>query len=210
MVHAFITSRLDYCNALYGGLPKCLIDKLGRVQRTAARLISNTRKYDHITPVMVSLHWLPIQERINFKILLLAYKALHGLAPDYLSGMLHRRVQRGTRSDQLDLLNVPKSKTGFGDRTFQCLAPTLWNSVPLSVCEAPSVDCFKRHLKTFLFRQAYGQSSWIMFTLYPLFLQFSRTTDICDFIIYLLCIFLIASVFDVTSVLKGRTLWLSC
>uniref|UniRef100_A0A673LB04 Thymidylate synthase n=1 Tax=Sinocyclocheilus rhinocerous TaxID=307959 RepID=A0A673LB04_9TELE len=76
-----MTSRLDYCNALLGGCPASSINKLQVVQNAAARVLTRSRKYDHITPILQSLHWLPIKFRISYKILLLAYKALNGLAP---------------------------------------------------------------------------------------------------------------------------------
>ncbi len=74
LVHAFMTSRLDYCNALLGGCPASSINKLQIVQNAAARVLTKSRKYDHITPILQSLHWLPIKFRISYKILLLAYK----------------------------------------------------------------------------------------------------------------------------------------
>ncbi len=88
LIHAFMTSRLDYCNALLGGCFACLINKLQLVQNAAARVLTRTRNYDHISPVLSTLHWLPIQHRIHFKILLITYKALNGLAPQYLSELL--------------------------------------------------------------------------------------------------------------------------
>ncbi len=90
LVHAFMTSRLDYCNALLGGCPASSINKLQIVQNAAARVLTRSRKYDHITPILQSLHWLPIKFRISYKILLLAYKALNGLAPAYLTNLLSR------------------------------------------------------------------------------------------------------------------------
>ncbi len=66
LVHAFMTSRLDYCNALLGGCPASSINKLQIVQNAAARVLTRSRKYDHITPILQSLHWLPIKFRISY------------------------------------------------------------------------------------------------------------------------------------------------
>ncbi len=88
LIRAFMTSRLDYCNALLGGCSVRLINKLQMVKNAAARILTRTRKYDHISPVLSTLHWLPIKHRIDFKILLITYKALNDLAPQYLSELL--------------------------------------------------------------------------------------------------------------------------
>ncbi len=90
LVHAFMTSRLDYCNALLGGCPASSINKLQIVQNAAARVLTRSRKYDHITPIVQSLRWLLIKFRFSYKILLLAYKALNGFAPAYLTSLLSR------------------------------------------------------------------------------------------------------------------------
>ncbi len=87
LIHAFMTSRLDYSNALLGGCSARLINKLQMVQNTAARVLTRTRKYDHISPVLSTLHWLPIKHCIDFKIVLITSKALNGLAPQYLSAL---------------------------------------------------------------------------------------------------------------------------
>ncbi len=88
LINAFMTSRLDYCNALLGGCSARSIDKLQMVQNAAARVLTRTRKYDRISPVLSTLHWLPIKHCIDFKILLITNKALNGLAPQYLSELL--------------------------------------------------------------------------------------------------------------------------
>ncbi len=88
VTHAFITSRIDYCNSLLYGIPELSIQKLQRIQNSAAKVITNTQKYNHITPVLKHLHWLPVKQRIVFKILLIAYKALNGLAPEYIRELI--------------------------------------------------------------------------------------------------------------------------
>ena len=77
LVHAFVTSHLDYCNSLFYGLPQYQYDRLQRVLNAAARVVCLIPKFDHITPVLIGLHWLPVRYRVIFKILLLVYKALH-------------------------------------------------------------------------------------------------------------------------------------
>ncbi|XP_076607191.1 uncharacterized protein LOC143333136 [Chaetodon auriga] len=91
LVHAFIFSRLDYCNGVFTGLNKKSIRQLQLIQNAAARVLTNTRKMDHITPVLRSLHWLPVSQRIDFKILLLVYKALNGVGPKYILDLLHMK-----------------------------------------------------------------------------------------------------------------------
>ena len=85
VLHTSVTSTIDYCNGLLYGLLDCEIAKLQRVQNAAARLLMSSKKYDHITPILINLHWLPVRYRINFKILLLAFKALYGMTPSCLS-----------------------------------------------------------------------------------------------------------------------------
>ncbi len=132
LVHAFMTSRLDYCNALLGGCPASSINKLPIVHNAVARVLSRSRKYDHITPILQSLHWLPIMFRISYNILLLAYKALNDLTPVYLTNLLSRyNPTRSLRSQNSGLLVVPRiAKSTKGGRTFSYLAPKLSNSLP--------------------------------------------------------------------------------
>ena len=158
LVNSLVISSLDYCNSLLYGLPTIHLNKLQRVQNAAARLISNTSRFDRITPTLINLHWLPVKSRIDFKLLLIVFKALHGLAPDYLIELINIKSPSNynIRSNR-ELLEPPSVKTlaTLGVRSFASAAPMLWNSLPSYIREASSVDSFKRLLKTYLFKKAY-------------------------------------------------------
>ncbi|KAJ7987687.1 hypothetical protein DPEC_G00329060 [Dallia pectoralis] len=158
LIHAFVTSRLDYCNVLFSGYPDKSVNKLQLVLNTAARILTRTKKFDHITPVLASLHWLPVKARADFKVLLLTYKALHQLAPTYLAELVQPYIPtRNLRSKDAGLLIVPKiSKQTAGGRAFSYRAPLLWNELPIWVRNVDSVQTFKSQLKTYLFSKVYG------------------------------------------------------
>ena len=133
------------------------MDRIQLIQNAAARLLTRTNRRCHITPVLASLHWLPIRFRVDFKVLVLTYRALHGQAPNYLSDLVsHYLPKRALRSAEQGLLIVPKTKRRTkGDRAFQFVAPSLWNALPLALRSSPSVDIFKKNLKTLLFVKAF-------------------------------------------------------
>ena len=153
LVHAFVSSRFDNCNSLLFGLPLYPIERLQRIQNTAARVVTLSSIKEHITPILNDLHWLTIHNRIKFKLLLLTYKVLNGFAPTYLSELIQPyKNHRNLRSNNQYLLRVPKSKTTtFGDRAFSVCAPKLWNNLPSDFKSSPSIDIFKKKLKTYLF-----------------------------------------------------------
>ena len=158
LLHAFVTSKLDYCNSLLYGVPKYQILRLQRIQNVAARLVTATSRYDHISPVLKQLHWLPVAQRIKFKILLLTYKALKDCAPSYIKDLLQPYVPtRCLRSASHNLLKKPRyNLQSFGARAFSVAAPTLWNSLPLELRNVDSINVFKSKLKALLFREAFG------------------------------------------------------
>ncbi len=148
-IHALVTSRIDYCNSLLFGIPEKQLHRLQLIQNSAARIVTRSRTFDHTTPILFQLHWLPVHYRVHYKILLLTYKALHNLALHYLSDLLHLYTPlRSFRSSSADLLSVPNFKmSSFGGRAFSCAAPKLWNYLPLHIRQLDSVSHFKAQIK---------------------------------------------------------------
>jgi hypothetical protein len=157
LIHAFVSSKLDSNNSLLYGIPKAKMDRLQRVQNSAARLVTLTPKYDHVTPVLKDLHWLPVTQRVQYKILLLTFKAIIGEAPQYLQELvLMSNQSRTLRSNGQKVLLCPRSKTvRYGDRSFAIAAPTLWNKLPQNLRMCDTINQFKPLLKTYLFKLAY-------------------------------------------------------
>ena len=156
LVHAFVTSRLDYSNSLLYNIPKYLITRLQIVQNKAAKLVLNQNKYYSATTALKDLHWLPIEKRIEFKIATITYKCLNELAPPYLSELLEQYVpSRNLRSSTKNLLICPRTKTVFEDRAFSIAAPNIWNNLSTRTRNSESLDSFKKNLKTEFFRLYY-------------------------------------------------------
>ncbi|KAI5087761.1 hypothetical protein C0J45_22250, partial [Silurus meridionalis] len=157
LVHALITSRLDYCNSLFSGLSAHSISRLQYIQNSAARMLTSNKKSAHITPILFDLHWLPVSSRIKYKIILLTYKALNALSPPYLSDLLSSYVpSRSLRSSNSELLWVPRFRlSSAGGRAFSVIAPILWNSLPIALRTITTLTEFKSRLKTHLFNLHY-------------------------------------------------------
>ena len=155
LISAFVLSRLDYCNSLLSGCPQSLISQLQRVQNNAVRLILKLSKSDHISHHLASLHWLPVAARIQYEISTLVFNTLRFNSPLYLSNLLSLYIPARSLRSSADktILNTPSVRTvGFGHRSFSHSAPTIWNSLPLSVRSSDSVSSFKTSVKTHLFK----------------------------------------------------------
>ena len=119
---------------------------LQTINNCAAKVVKGKYKHDHLDQDLNDLHWLTVKKRVMFKIALLVYKALNGLAPKYLQDLI--RYKHHGHSLQLV---VPNTNTGDGLRSFSSAGPRLYNNLPKTVTEAASIDIFKKRLKTFLF-----------------------------------------------------------
>lgn len=150
-VHTFIFSCLYYCNVLHLGISQRSLLRLQLVQNAAAHLITGTKRHDHITPGLASLQWLPVKYRIDFKVLLISFKAPNGPSTDYIKDLLICQPQI---SMDLALLETPKSTKG--DQAFSVWGPTPWNSLPSELRHIKYLGTYKTHLKTFLFTKAFG------------------------------------------------------
>ena len=152
-------SHLDYANSLLYGLPQVTIHRMQCIQNICARLILRKTNRDSITDCMKTLHWLPIEYRIKFKILTLMFKCLRGEGLHYLYDLLveNKPSRQGLRSQKLScLLVIPRTKyKTFASRAFSTATPTLWNSLPDNLRIIDSFLTFKSQLKTYLFKQAY-------------------------------------------------------
>ena len=139
------------------GITDELLCSLQNVQNNAARVVRCSIKYDHITPVLKDLYWLPIRKRIEFKILLLALKCMQCCAPLFLREKLVKHANTRTlRPNTKNLLQIPHTNLKrFGDKAFCAYAPRLWTELPDNIKAAHSVQNFKKQLKTLLFRKEF-------------------------------------------------------
>lgn len=162
LVHAFVISKIDYCNVLFIGLPKKQLKKLQKVLNRAVRLICSLGSKDHVTPSLITLHWLPIKARVEFKVCLLVFKILKFNQPQYLSDLIHlapNNFNLTLRSnDDVYRLEEPRAirNKKFGERSFKYVAPRMYNALPLNIRKAKSVDVFKTKLKTHIFQKAFN------------------------------------------------------
>ena len=153
---SLIGSKLDYCNSVLFNVTEKETSKLQGVLNCLARVVTKSPRFCHITPLLKSLHWLPVRYRIKFKLCSLTYQALTSGQPVYIRNMLQpSRKVRTLRSSDLDQLNVPRVRTAVGSRAFSVAAPRLWNELPLEIRSAKTQFSFRKKLKTYFFGQAF-------------------------------------------------------
>lgn len=161
-VLSLVTSRLDYCNSLLAGIQGSQLDRLQRIQNRAARLITRPRvprgQIIHITPFLQHLHWLPVRQRVFYKLCTLVYRCLNGSGPQYLTELLKHRVRDARlRQPSTWELVVSRPRRRVGTLGFGFAGPDAWNSLPLSIRCIDTLPQFKTALKTYLWHLAFNQ-----------------------------------------------------
>ena len=145
-MHAFVNSKLDFCYSLLHGLPKYEINKLQSVQNAPARVIASLTTFDDISDTLKELHWLPVEQRIIFKINLICFKMLNNLAPANFVDLIHvyepARYLRSA-SDKWGLVVKPCNLKTYGLRTFSVIASILWNDLPIDIRWIDDINEFK-------------------------------------------------------------------
>ena len=164
LANALVSSRLDYCNSLLYSISQTELKRLQRVQNIVCRIVSKLPRQASITGALKSLHWLPVQYRIQYKLHCLTFKVLHSGQPSYLGSYIRPYAcAKSTRRSNPNLkhLEVPsydnkiiKSRNHLS-KAFCHAAPTLWNALPVQVRTAPTLNSFRHRLKTHMFSLAY-------------------------------------------------------
>ena len=158
LLSAFVLPKLDFCNFLFYGSPMYMLERLHEVQNKASRLIIQCRRQNHISPLHMSLHWLPINSRIEYKLTVSCHSFFLDFSPIYLSDLLSVYTPKGNLRSSSDnkISCIPKLLTKtFGHRSFSFAAPTIWNSLPSELKHTDSILKIKSALKTHLFRKFY-------------------------------------------------------
>ena len=156
---SLILSKIDYCNAVLHVAPSYSIKKLQQVQNDTAQIVLEAPRRSHASPLVRTLHWLPVQQRIDYKVALLTFKVCITSTPSCLHCLIQDRSHCHNLWSTTTTLCQPFTTTSFMKRAFQCATPAVWNSLPKTVLSSDSVAVCKYRLKTFLFFQAFSSYS---------------------------------------------------
>jgi len=160
LMSSLVLSQLDYGKATLSGIPGHLVQQLQSVMNVAARMICSKSRYSHITSILRQLHWLKARERIDFKLVVLVYKCLHGTCPAYLADELRHSSEFVSRrrlrsASSLNLIVRRTRLSTYGDCSFSVSGPRVWNSLPPHVTSPSPVNICTTRLKSFLFSRSF-------------------------------------------------------
>ena len=150
VINALVFSRLFYCSSVWSNTAKKNVDELQLVQNFAARIVANKRKYEHVTPILRSLNWLPVRDQLYFRDAVLAFKCMSGLAPVYLSVKLITRStvsKRELDTSNSQMLNIPLFRTATGQKTFYYRTVNIWNNLNNDIKLCIDVNSLRNKLR---------------------------------------------------------------
>ena len=149
VINALVFSRLFYCSSVWSNTAKTNVNKLQLVQNFAARIVVNKRKYDHVTPILKSLNWLPVKDQLYFRDAVLAFKCMSGLAPGYLSDKLITRSNVSNQKNQkfTDDINIPLFRSTTGKKTFHYRIVNIWNTLDNNIKLTIDVNTFRNKVR---------------------------------------------------------------
>ena len=164
LVVSLLFSKLDYCNSLLSNTSAENISRLQSIQNNAARLVLKKRKRDDATPLLFQLHWLPVCQRVKYKAATIVYKCIEESAPQYLQDIIsfHQPNRNLRSSSDQRLLEISRTRLKASQKSFSYFGPSIWNSLPYEIRISPSLDTFKKKLKTLLFRAYFVWSKYGM------------------------------------------------
>jgi len=149
---SIVGAHLDYCNSLLHGTSQRNFDRLQRVQNSLARVVTQAPRHSSASDIRRQLHWLPIRQRVSFKIGTITFRAIHTGTPTYLACELHRHQPlTALRSGTTTTLHRPHASSDFHKHSFAVLAPATWNNIPASIRDSATLVTFKTAFKTHLF-----------------------------------------------------------
>jgi len=155
LVSTFILSRLDYCNAIVAGLLVSTLAPLQRVVHAAARVVYDFKPYDHVTPTLKALHWLPVKHRIEFKLCLLVHLVINGRAPVYMQNLFTTTASVSGRASDRSASNndlvKQSTRLKLGDRAFSAAGPCVWNRLPTELKAITDTCVFRRKLNNLFY-----------------------------------------------------------
>ena len=153
VAYSIVSTRIDYCNSLLYGASVKNIQRLQKIQNTLARVVSGVKKRDHIKPVLRDLHWLPVPQRIEYKLALITRKVLNTGQPQYLKSLMNEyKPTRQLRSEGQCLLAKPSGlSSALASRSFTRASEKIWNNLPEVLQNIENVNSLKKLPKTHLF-----------------------------------------------------------
>ena len=156
LITSLVFSKMLYCSSVWSNTTLQNINRLQSIQNFASKIVTNSRKFDHLTPLLRELNWLPVKEQLFYRDSVLTFKCQNDLAPQYLTSKFTKRSNIHTRNTRArNSLQIPLYRTAIGQHTFSYRGANIWNNLHNELRQSASLASFKRALKGTLLRQTF-------------------------------------------------------